>query len=96
MKKLILFLLLTIQAFGCLCTGDIRAGFRQSSDHIANIVNKATSEINNNLVKEINKNTEDIKKQNIELEKLLKAYQEELAEKREILFLLEKIEKLQR
>lgn len=95
MKRIFLIIFMLFSScFGCLCVGDINAGFNGSSSQISNVIDNATNIINNKLIKEINKNAEDIKSQNLELEKLLKAYKEELTEKKEILFLLEKIEKL--
>ena len=95
MKKIFFATILLFNiCFGCVCTGDINAGFTNSSTQISNVINSATNIINNNLIKAINRNTRDIKKQNSELEKLLQAYKEDLAQKQEAVFLLERIEKL--
>ncbi|MBR8466493.1 hypothetical protein KDE13_09115 [Campylobacter sp. faydin G-140] len=95
MKKTLLILAVTaVTAFACLCAVDINTGFQKSSTHISSIIDKATSEIESNLIPNINKNTNDILEQNRELEKLLLAYQTELLQKKEILFLLDKHNKL--
>ncbi|QKF93196.1 hypothetical protein [Campylobacter sp. CCUG 57310] len=94
MKKIVLFIAFASLAFGCICAGDILSGFTNSKTHIISTINSATSEIKGSLIPSINKNIEDIKRQNEELEKLLKAYMQEAEQKREILFYLEAINKL--
>ncbi|WP_235604571.1 hypothetical protein, partial [Campylobacter fetus] len=63
-----------------------------SSSEVSNLINMTTSEISNNLIPQVVKNIEDIKKQNAELEKLVLSYTEEVLKQEEILFLLKKIE----
>ena len=95
MKKILLIgMVSVVGAFGCVCAMDIAAGFNNSKIHIKTTVDSATNEIRNSLIPSIDRNIADIKKQNEELAKLLKAYMQEAEQKREILFLLEAINRI--
>ncbi|HDX6248343.1 TPA: hypothetical protein RPV63_001542 [Campylobacter fetus subsp. venerealis] len=95
MKKILLMsIALAINAFGCVCAADITNGFTNSKTHIKTTIDSATNEIRGRLIPSIDKNIQDIKKQNKELKKLLKAYMQEAEQKREILFLLEAINRI--
>ncbi|OCR87723.1 hypothetical protein CFT12S00416_07805 [Campylobacter fetus subsp. testudinum] len=86
------FVLLSINLYACVCATDITTSFSNSSSEVSNLINMTTSEISNNLIPQVVKNIEDIKKQNAELEKLVLSYTEEVLKQEEILFLLKKIE----
>ena len=96
MKKIVfIFLAMVGSLYACVCAGDIISGFTSSKTHIVTTINQATTEIESGLIPALDKNIEDIKKQNEELKKLLVAYMQNAEQKREISFLLESITKIQ-
>lgn len=63
MKKIFLIIFMLFSScFGCLCVGDINAGFNGSSSQISNVIDKATNVINNKLIKKIVKNRETFRR----------------------------------
>ena len=95
MKKIVLCLcLFSAAAVACVCTIDIVNGFVGSRSQISATIDSATAEIEG-LIPAIERNIADVKKQNEELEKLLKAYTLEAEQKRHIIFYLEKINNIQ-
>ena len=96
MKKIVLCLcLFSAAAVACVCTIDIVNGFVGSRSLISATIDSATAEIEGNLIPAIERNIADVKKQNEELEKLLKAYTLEAEQKRHIIFYLEEINNIQ-
>lgn len=96
MKRILLVCVaLAGSVYACVCAGDIIGGFSTSKIHIVTTINQATQEIETGLIPAIDKNIEDIKKQNEELTKLLVAYMQNAEQKREITFMLEAITKIQ-
>lgn len=96
MKKIVLCLcLFSAAAVACVCTIDIVNGFVGSRSQISATIDSATAEIEGNLIPAIERNIADVKKQNEELEKLLKAYKLEAEQKRHIIFYLEEINNIQ-
>lgn len=96
MKKIVLGLcLFSAAAVACVCTIDIVNGFVGSRSQISATIDSATAEIEGNLIPAIERNIADVKKQNEELEKLLKAYTLEAEQKRNIIFYLEEINQIQ-
>ena len=96
MKKIVLCLcLFSAAAVACVCTIDIVNGFVGSRSQISATIDSATAEIEGNLIPAIERNIADVKKQNEEREKLLKAYTLEAEQKRHIIFYLEEINNIQ-
>ena len=96
MKKIVLCLcLFSAAAVACVCTIDIVNGFVGSRSQISATIDSATAEIEGNLIPAIERNIADVKKQNEELEKILKAYTLEAEQKRHIIFYVDEINNLQ-
>jgi lipoprotein len=96
MKKIVLCLcFFSAAAVACVCTIDIVNGFVGSRSQISATIDSATAEIERDLIPAIERNIADVKKQNEELEKLLKAYTLEAEQKRHIIFYLEEINNIQ-
>lgn len=96
MKKIVLGLcFFSAAAVACVCTIDIISGFVGSKSQISATIDSATAEIEGNLIPAIERNIADVKKQNEELARLLKAYTLEAEQKRNIIFYLEEINQIQ-
>ena len=96
MKKIVLIFFVAVGSlYACVCAADIISGFTSSKTHIVTTINQATTEIESGLIPALERNIDDIKKQNEELRKLLIAYMQNAEQKREISFMLESITKIQ-
>jgi hypothetical protein len=97
MKKVIIIFIccaVYIYAQQCLCKDDISDAYDAVSGNVTEIVNNQTNAIKDDLIPEIEKNTDNITEQSEVLKKIIKAETRKAVQNTQIVFLLQKIAEL--
>jgi hypothetical protein len=97
MKKVIIIFIgcvVYIYAVDCLCQQEISDAYSKISGNVTKIIDNQTRAINDDLIPEIEKNTDDIKEQSKVIEKIIKAETRKAVQNTQIVFLLQKIAEL--
>lgn len=98
MRKVLVFFIglgLVTSLHACLCVADIVQGFNDAVTGVKKVLNEAEMEIQTNVNPALEKNIEDIEEQNKLLEKIIVGYTERNVQKKEMIFLLNKLKNMQ-